>query len=111
MGKQYYDEPNRELMKKFIIFDMKIQKGQSFTTNDFIEKYKTKYPEFENGSIKNSLTRLSVNDLTRDNYKPSKNDDFLWKLNEHTFRLYDEENDEKTNTKKPKSILIKKDKI
>jgi len=31
----------------------------------------------------------------------------LWKEGGHTFILYDK----KTNTKKPKSILIKKDKI
>jgi len=111
MGKQYYDEPKYDLIKKFIQFNMKLQKGDSFTTNDFIKKFKEKYPKFKDSGIKMSLSRLSVNDTNRERYSPSERDDFLWKLNEHTFRLYDEENDEKTNTKKPKSILIKKDKI
>jgi len=104
MGKQYYDEPKYELMKKFILLDMKLQKEQSFTTDEFIKKFKEKYPKFEDSGIEMSLSRLSVNDPNRKRYNPSKSDDFLWKLDGHTFKLYDE----KTNTKKPKTILIKK---
>jgi len=110
MGKQYYDEPKYDLMKKFIQFDMKLQKGDSFTTNDFIKKFKEKYPRFKESGIERSLTRLSVNDPNREIYNPSERDDFLCKIDRHTFRLYDEENDKKTNTKKPRSILIKKEK-
>jgi len=104
MGKQYYDEPKYDLMKKFIQFDMKLQKGETFTKNYFIKKFKEKYPEFKDSGIEMSLSRLSVNDPNRERYNPSERDDFLWKIDGHTFILYDE----KTNTKKPKLILIKK---
>jgi hypothetical protein len=117
VGRQYYDEPKYDLMKKFIHFQMKIQRGQTFTENEFVKKFIEKYPLFKKSGIVMSLSRLSVNDPNRERYNPKKRDDFLWKVNGHTYRLYDKTNDvvgvsfvDNNVKKKPYGELIKNDK-
>jgi hypothetical protein len=93
MGQQFYDKPKYELMKDFIIFDMKLQKGQTFTKSWFVDAFRRKYPLFQESGIKMSLCRLSVNDPNRYRYALHDSDDFLWKTDGHTYRLYDKDSD------------------
>jgi hypothetical protein len=117
MERQIYDEPKLDLMKKFILFEMNIKKSQTFTTNEFYLKFREKYPFFDKIGIVISLSRLSVNDRDIESYKPKKSDDFLWKVDKHTYRLYDKAKDiigissvDKNMEKKLDDELIKKNK-
>ena len=93
MGRQYYNKPKYDLMKDYIIFVMKLEKGQTFEKKWFVDAFSQKYPEFRESGIVRSLCRLSVNDPNRHIYSPSERDDFLWKVDTRTFRLYDKDTD------------------
>jgi hypothetical protein len=114
MGRQYYGKPKYELMKDFILSEMKLQKGQTFTKSEFVHAFNSKYPRYATSGIEMSLCRLSVNDRNRYRYSPTESDNFLWKEDGHTYRLYDENIDViglNNDTKnKPRVELIKKPK-
>jgi hypothetical protein len=93
MGRQYYEKPKYDLMKDFILFEMKLKKGQTFTKSWFVNAFNAKYPLYATTGIERSLCRLSVNDSNRDIYNPRERDDFLWKVDGHTYRLYDKDVD------------------
>jgi hypothetical protein len=115
MGRQYYDKAKPKLMKDFISLYMKLQKGQTFTKTWFIAEFNEKYPLFRKSAIERSLCRLSVNDRNRKIYEPSEDDDVLWKVDGHTYRLYDKDTDiigqiaAKSNTKKPSPNVSKEE--
>lgn len=104
MGMQYYDKPIHELIKEFILNDIKT--WQSFSKENFIYYFLNKYPKFSFKSIERTLVRLSVNDPNRKIYRPSETDGFLWKIDRHTFRLFNKEIDKFKERKEMIDIKI-----
>jgi len=123
MPKQYYHLPKSDLIKEYLTKNKKLKNGKIFTKKDFLEEFMSAYPDFKKKGIEDSLVKLSANDKNKTHYRRTDADDFLWKIDSHTFRLYDprtdnyNENIEKNNIEtvkskqsKPKAKLIKKPK-
>jgi hypothetical protein len=89
MKPYYNDKSKAENMKDYIRLEMKLQKGRSFIKNDFIDAFSKKYPLYKRSGIERTLCRLTVNDNGRELYSPKQGDDILWKIDGHTYRLYD----------------------
>ncbi|MDR1219166.1 MAG: hypothetical protein LBK73_06095 [Treponema sp.] len=94
MRKSFYGIAKPLLMKKYIKEIMQLRKGEIFIQNDFINGFSKVYPLFKQSSIKMTLNRLTINrKRTRVTGELDESDDVLWKIDGHTYRLYDKTTD------------------
>ncbi len=89
-----YDKPVRLLMKDFVR-DQNIKKEQIISRDQVTTWFKTKYPKIKEGTISAHLLKMSVNAPSRIHYAVSRvgEDDLLYQIDGHHFRLYDADND------------------
>lgn len=89
-----YDKPVRLLMKEFAR-DQNIIKSQIISRDQVTSWFKSKYPKIKMGTISAHLLKMSVNAPSRIHYAVSKSgeDDLLYQIDSHHFRLYDPDRD------------------
>jgi endonuclease len=74
--------------------DMQLKLGDTIIKEDGVNWFKEKYPLVKESTVIAHFNRMSVNSTSRHHtsFKPVI-DDLLYKINSHTYRLYDQEND------------------
>jgi len=89
-----YEKPVRLLFKDFVI-NQNIAIGQTISKDQVISWFRTNYPKIKLGTITAHLLKMSVNAPSRIHYgvNPSGQDDLLFQINGHQFRLYEKGND------------------
>ena len=85
-----YEKPVRLLMQDMIP-KLGIKIGDTFTREQVVAWFAANYPKIKKGTVTAHLMRLSTNVASRHQYnpKPDGSDDIFFKIDTHTFRLYE----------------------
>jgi hypothetical protein len=89
---QIYDKPTKEIM---IDYFHKLGPNDVFSTRDMIDYFKNNYPKIKESNIVPELFKFSTNSKSRIHYPGHDNGnfDFLFKIDENKYRLYDKTKD------------------
>jgi len=93
MGTQIYEKPVTELLKDFV--NTWSENNGIFSKKDILNWFNKKYPKILDTTITAHIILFSTNDKNRIHYSRHSNGkcDVLFKINEHTYRNYNEIND------------------
>jgi len=107
MGTQIYEKPVTELLKDFV--NTWLENNGIFTKKDIVNWFNKKYPKILDTTIAAHIILFSTNDKNRIHYNRHSNGkcDVIYRINEHTYRKYNEINDPAPIYKN--SVIIKKD--
>ena len=94
--KRKYGQTVKEIMIEYF---KKLTRNDIFSTKDMVNYFKENYPDIKRGTVTAHLLKFSTNCKTRIHYKAFSDgeSDFLYKIDENKYRLYD-------NTKDPSPI-------
>lgn len=89
-----YEKPVKLLFND-MIDELGIKKGDIIKRDQFFAWFKDKYPKIKAGTISAHLLRMSINAPSRIHYNVNSNgeDDLLFQIDTHKFRLYDTSSD------------------
>lgn len=89
-----YKKPVKLLFND-MIDELGIKKGDIIKRDQFFAWFKDKYPKIKTGTISAHLLKMSINALSRVYYNVNSNgeDDLLFQIDSHKFRLYDRSSD------------------
>ncbi len=95
-------EKSVKLLFTDMIDELGIKKGDIIKRDRFFAWFKDKYPKIKIGTISAHLTKMSINAPSRVHYKANSNgeDDLLFQIDSHRFRLYEESSDSEPIYKK-----------
>ena len=88
-------EKSVKLLFNDMIDELGIKKGDIIKRDQFFAWFKDKYPKIKAGTISAHLLRMSINAPSRIHYNVNSNgeDDLLFQIDTHKFRLYDTSSD------------------
>lgn len=89
-----YEKPVKLLFKD-MIEELGINKGEVVNRDQVFAWFKDKYPRIKAGTISAHFLKMSINAPSRVHYNVSSNgdDDLLFQIDAHRFRLYDSSSD------------------
>jgi len=87
MGK-IFDKTVNEIMGEYF---GKLTQNDIFTTKDMVDYFRDNYPKIKQGTVTAHLFKFSTNSKSRIHYNALSNGkcDFLFKIDENKYRLYD----------------------